>query len=170
MPATPLTDLDLVFATDLDGALAESPREQLQDDHDAQRALCAELEQIADLLPALPPPARIRRVCAQIDSVTSSHFRRAEAILAGLAAGSRGAVHAPLLRSLTEMHALDAVHGQDLVAVLWDSTARGAVERPGELGYMLRCFFDGCHRAIAFKEMLLLLLDDGAGEQPGGLH
>jgi hypothetical protein len=164
MPATPLTDIAFV-SVDLDGALAESPREQLQDDHDAQRALCAELEQIADLLPALPPPARVRRVCAQIECVTSSHFRRAEAILAELAAGSRSTMHAPMLWSLTEMHALDAVHGQDLVSVLWDSIARGTVERPGELGYMLRCFFDGCHRAIAFKDMLALLLDDGEGDR-----
>jgi len=31
--------------------------------------------------------------------------------------------------------------------------------RPGEFGYMLRCYFDGCRRAIALESALLMLLD-----------
>ena len=29
----------------------------------------------------------------------------------------------------------------------------------GQLAYMLRCFFDGCRRAIAFKECLIALAE-----------
>jgi hypothetical protein len=64
-----------------------------------------------------------------------------------------------MLERLRDMHVMDAMHGEDLVTVLWDSTARGAVARPGEFGYMLRCFFDGCRRAIALESTLLALIE-----------
>jgi hypothetical protein len=57
------------------------------------------------------------------------------------------------------MHVMDATHGEDLITMLWDSTARGIVTRPGEFGYMLRCFFDGCRRAIALETVLLTLIE-----------
>lgn len=159
LASRPMTDSDPEDEAMPRGALAVRVHEQFQDDHDAQRALCVELEQFADMLPGMPPPARVRRICAQIECVTSNHFRRAEALLRDLAAASGDPSREEMLQSLAEMHALDAVHGQDLIAVLWDSVARGAVEHPGELGYMLRCFFDGCYRAIAFKESLALLFE-----------
>jgi hypothetical protein len=136
-------------------------RAQLRDDHEAQRALCAELEQVADGLPDLPPPPRVRRLCGQIELVATRHFPRAEAILADLGS-SEGSLRGRVMRSLSEMHSLDAVHGQDLVAALWSSVAAGVVIKPGELGYMLRCYFDGCRRAIAVQEALLLPCDDPA--------
>ena len=71
-----------------------------------------------------------------------------------------------LRRQLAEMHAMDTVHGEDLIGLFWDSTARGSVTRPGEFGYMLRCYFDGCRRAIAIENALLMLLDP-EGEFPG---
>ena len=66
-----------------DDAAAAPLRAQLQDDHDARAALCTELELLADGLPALPAPARVRRLCNQIETVTSIHFRRADSILVG---------------------------------------------------------------------------------------
>lgn len=147
--------------TSLDWAWADQMHEQLQDDHDAQQALCLELEQIADMLPALPPPARIRRICAQIEGVSVHHFPRAEAIFEDFAAQPGSQVTGAMLRTLSKIQAIDAAHGQDLIATLWDDTARGKVGHPGELGYMLRCFFDGCRRAIAFKEVLAMVVDCG---------
>ena len=135
-------------------------RAQLQDDHEARTALCAELELIADALPSLPPPARVRRICLQIECVTA-HFRRADAMLEELAAE-----HSPfasdMLDRLASMHLMDALHGEDLIAALWDSTARGGVARPGEFGYMLRCFFDGCRRVMALENVLLTLFEQDA--------
>jgi hypothetical protein len=133
--------------------------DQLLDDHEAQRVLCLELEQLADMLPALPPTTRIRRICAQIEGVTSIHFRRAEVVLSALSATLADSVGDGLLRTLAEIQEIDAVHGQDLIGVLWDGAARGGVSSPDQLGYMLRCFFDGCRRSIAFKETMLLVFD-----------
>lgn len=133
-------------------------RAQLEDDHDARGALCTELEGLADGLPSLPAPARIRRLCNQIETVTSLHFRRAAAILAEAAAGLDVAPIRDVLDQLRDMHAIDATHGEDLIAALWDSIARGTTVRPGEVGYMLRCFFDGCRRVIALENLLLTLI------------
>ena len=134
-------------------------RAQLQDDHDARGALCTELESMADGLPTLPCPGRVRRLCNQIEAVTSFHFRRADAILVAAAAGLGVPPVPEMLERLRDMHVMDATHGEDLVTVLWDSTARGAVARPGEFGYMLRCFFDGCRRTIALEDTLLALIE-----------
>jgi hypothetical protein len=136
-------------------------RAQLQDDHDARGALCTELELLADALPALPAPARVRRLCNQIEAVTSLHFRRADAILV-TAAGRDVSPVRDMLEQLRDMHVMDATHGEDLITVLWDSTARGSIARPGEFGYMLRCFFDGCRRAIALESMMLTLIEKEA--------
>jgi hypothetical protein len=138
-----------------------SARAQLQDDHEARGALCAELERVADALPALPAPARIRRICHQIES-TTTHFRRVETMLEALAPGDTMPLASDMLDSLAGMHFMDALHGEDLIAILWDSTARGAVARPGELGYMLRCFFDGCRRVAALESLLLTLFEQAA--------
>jgi len=147
------------LALALDDTMCVSLRAQLQDDHDVRGALCAELESLADGLPSLPCPARVRRLCNQIEAATSFHFRRADAILIAAADGLDVPPVPEMLGRLRDMHVMDAMHGEDLITVLWDSTARGAVTRPGEFGYMLRCFFDGCRRAIALESMVLAAIE-----------
>ncbi|MBT2189032.1 hemerythrin domain-containing protein [Sphingobium nicotianae] len=124
--------------------------ETLREDHIIQRVLCHDLEMLADGLPALPPLTAIRRLCDRIDRVVTTHFRRAEAILGNLPAEQR-----PGFCSLTElrhMHQMDEVHAEDLIAALWHYARQGDESEVGQLAYMLRCFFDGCRRAIALKE------------------
>jgi len=143
----------------LEGGALSSLHAQLEDDHDVRAALCAELEQMADALPSLSPPARVRRICNQIECVTSLHFRRADLMLAKIAPVQDTPLASEMLERLAGMHLIDAMHGEDLITVLWDSTARGAVARPGEFGYMLRCFFVGCRRAAALESALLTLFE-----------
>jgi len=122
----------------------------LEDDHAVQRSLCHELEMVADRLPALPSPAETMRLCRTIQRVTATHFARAERVFAGLPV-----VHRPgpaFLSALHEMHQFDRMHGEDLAGELRRSVEPGAERDVGKLSYMLRCFFDGCRRAIALKE------------------
>src|SRR5689334_17663667 len=67
-----------------DAELIDLLGRQLRDDHDAQLALCMELERLADMLPALPAPRRVRRICSHIEFVTTRYFRRAETIFADI--------------------------------------------------------------------------------------
>ncbi|GAA0336527.1 hypothetical protein GCM10009087_53760 [Sphingomonas oligophenolica] len=160
-----MAESDVFIDSAQDDSASVPLRALLQDDQDARAALCTELEQLADALPALPTPARVRRLCNQIDIVTSIHFRRADAILAEAAAGFDVPPASGALEQLAEMHAMDTMHGEDLISVLWDSVARGTVARPGEFGYMLRCFFDGCRRAVALENMVLTLIEREALHQ-----
>ncbi len=122
-------------------------------DHQVQEALCHDLEDIADALPQLPTPAKVRRLAERIERVVDEHFPRAERVLAELPEGRR--LTERELRRLRSMHTMDAVHAEDLVDVLWARVCDRPIGSQTDLAYMLRCFFDGCRRAIAYKESLL---------------
>lgn len=126
---------------------------ELDHDHQVQQALCADLERMADELPAIQPPAKVRRIAERIEAVPATHFARAEFLLGSLPAECRPSDIE--LHRVAEMHAIDSVHADDLVGALWEYLARRPGLASGQLAYMLRCFFDGCRRAIAFKEALL---------------
>jgi hypothetical protein len=128
----------------------EPTLDMLEDDHTIQKALCRDLEALADGLPGLPSLADIRLLCDRIIRVVDTHFDRAERILADLPAARRPGDAD--LATLQSMHMLDAMHGQDLIVMLWQHAGRADQYGVGELSYMLRCFFDGCRRAIMLKE------------------
>lgn len=124
--------------------------EILEDDHVVQRSLCHDLEIVADRLPALPAKGEILRLCEAIQHVTATHFARAERLFADMPLAHRPGP--AFLSALHEMHQFDRMHGEDLASELWHSVAPSAEREVGKLSYMLRCFFDGCRRAIALKE------------------
>lgn len=128
----------------------EPTLDTIEEDHAFQRALCRDLEALADGLPKLPPLPEVRRLCDCVMRVGGTHLARAELVLERLPAGQRPSDLE--LEMLREMHALDATHSDDLVAALWDHVGREPGAHVGQLSYMLRCFFDGCRRAIARKE------------------
>ncbi|MBN8847236.1 MULTISPECIES: hemerythrin domain-containing protein [unclassified Sphingomonas] len=129
---------------------AEPTLDTLEEDHAIQRALCRDIEALADGLPKLPPLPEVRRLCDRVMRVAGAHLVRAELVFERLPAG-QGPSDAEL-ETLREMHALDATHADDLVMALWDHVGREPEAHVGQLSYMLRCFFDGCRRAIALKE------------------
>jgi hypothetical protein len=130
------------------------------EDHLIQRILCDDLEAVADRLPALPTLPAIRRLCDRLQCITTSHFVRAERMLASLPTPQRPG-HAAMT-ALHRMHLIDEIHAQDLIATLWQHARLGKGQNADQLGYMLRCFFDGCRRAIALKESMIA----GAGLMP----
>ena len=131
--------------------------ETLGEDHLIQRILCSDLEEVADNLPTLPSALEVRRLCDRIMRVTTSHFARAEQVFRLLPDEQRP--DADTLQCLHEMHVLDWLHGQDLVVALWQHFGGASGSHVGQLAYMLRCFFDGCRRAISFKESLIALAE-----------
>lgn len=127
--------------------------QEFEDDHQIQRALCRDLEAIADALPDVPSPAQVRRVGERIERVSTEHYAHALAVLRALPEACRPSDGE--LATLEAMHSIDASHGEDLVTALWDHVERSPTRHDGQLGYMLRCYFDGCRRAMAFKEALI---------------
>jgi len=131
--------------------------DEVMDDHLIQQVLCDDLEAVADRLPALPSLPVIRALCERIQRVTTTHFARAEMVFAVLPRACRPGEAA--LAALRRMHQMDEVHGEDLITMLWDHACRNESRNVEQLGYMLRCFFDGCRRAIALKESWIARAD-----------
>ncbi len=127
--------------------------QEFEDDHQIQRALCRDLEAIADALPDVPSPAQVRRIGERIERVSTEHYAHALGVLRSLPEACRPSETE--LAALEAMHAIDASHGEDLVTALWEHVERSPKRHDGQLGYMLRCYFDGCGRAMAFKEALI---------------
>ena len=124
--------------------------EVVQKDHFIQRMLCRDVESIADGLPDLPALPDVRILCDRIEHVIESQFGRAEAAFAALPDSQRP--DAAALAMLRQMHQLDEIHAQDMVAALIQYASQPSAQQVGQLAYMLRCFFDGCRRLIALKE------------------
>lgn len=135
-------------------ALARPELEMIFEDHMIQQLLCDDLEAVADRLPELPPLPELRRLCDRISRI-SAHFARAELMFSDMPAKLRPTPSQ--LATIHQLHQLDELHGQDLVAALWRATRDRCCT--GQLAYMLRCYFDGCRRAIALKESLLAYAD-----------
>lgn len=123
------------------------------EDNLIQRILCDDLETAADRLPTLPALPAIRRLCDRIQCITTSHFSRAERVFAALPAPQRPTDGE--IAALRRMHLLDEAHAQDIIATLWEHARLADGRNVEQLGYMLRCFFDGCRRAIILKESLI---------------
>jgi hypothetical protein len=124
--------------------------EVVRKDHFVQRMLCRDMESIADGLPDLPALPEVRALCDRIEHVTDSHFERAEAAFATLPDGQRP--DPASLAMLRQMHQLDEIHAQDVVAALIQHASEPSLQQVGQLAYMLRCLFDGHRRLIALKE------------------
>jgi len=116
-------------------------------DHLRLAALCDLLERCADDLPTWPSPA------------TTAYLRKALATLAQPGGDDRPPY--PTLAELIDIgtrHATDVTHAQDLADAL-DAAPDGEQRvSPDTLGYMLRCFFNGCRQAMDCEELAILAL------------
>jgi hemerythrin-like domain-containing protein len=144
-----------------------APRWRMIDEHDIvlliaehgeQRRLCSVLEQIADKLPEVPSPDAIIDVGRRLSSYSQRHFPLEARLFLRLANHANCPSAARILSEVSHNHAIDAIHADDLAAELQRLSGTTRAVHPGQLAYMLRCFFDGCRRAIAFEELALLKL------------
>jgi hypothetical protein len=132
---------------------------RLAADHAALRRLCNELEACADALPLTLSPRQLQSLCHGLRDFVSSHEAAGEVMLTTMF--GRDPTD-PLTRALVShvaaRHAADAAHALDLITALDPNAVdheRFSVEA---LGYMLRCFFDGCRRAMNLEELTILSL------------
>ncbi|MBO1073861.1 hemerythrin domain-containing protein [Roseomonas marmotae] len=131
----------------------------LAEEHAALRNLCDRLERIADDLPRQPAAEERQAVIRDLQSLMGRHQQREDAFLSSLL---RGQGSTPLERGLLARirwhHAQDEMHARDLSCALQAARPEGFPIGAEAMGYMLRCFFDGCRRAMAFEELAILVL------------
>ncbi len=125
-------------------------------DHADQRRLCAALERVADALPNLPSPQEIEDLAQRLSDYSRDHFPSEETLFLRLEESAGCATVGRVIRQIRDNHAIDGLHADDLANELARLSGKRQTTNAGELGFMLRCFFDGCRRAIAFEELALL--------------
>ena len=126
-------------------------------DHARMAALCDRLEACADELPTRPPRDIAEALCEELTSLLASHDASEQALLTALFERDHRPIARAVLQRIRDQHLADSVHAQDLVSALAPEPDDRMVSTDA-LGYMLRCFFDGCRRAMRFEELALLVL------------
>jgi len=121
-------------------------------DHAEQRRLCGRLERMADGLPDRPLSGEAAELRAALRSFPVRHFAAEAELFSWLAKQSSSIWADKVVHEIVRSHAVDAMHADDVAAELEHIDTAHI----GQLSYMLRCFFDGCRRAIAFEELALL--------------
>lgn len=123
-------------------------------DHADLERLCDRLENIADALPHRPTEGAALRLSSELGYLPLGYEDRACALFDRLLGGRPclPAQTATLGYIRRRIGAL-AVQAQDLAAAF---EADAAVLPPGLLGYMLRCFFQGCRADMAFEHLAIL--------------
>lgn len=110
---------------------------------EADLALCADLEAIADGLPDLPEARDLSRLTCRLIEAAQ---RWSGASRPG------GPIDEPLL---LHAWALDSVHAEDVIDALWSHWRDPGQTGASTLSYMLRALFDGRRRAIALERLAL---------------
>ena len=131
----------------------------LLSEHADLRSLCSILEHCADCLPVRPSARDADWICARLALMTERCDDGLEPTLDTL---FRRTPSQPLIGVLLDHvaahRATDAVYAQDLIVALDPRSIEADRFAPDMLGYMLRCFFDGCRRATDFTELSILTL------------
>lgn len=120
-------------------------------EHDRLLALCQELEQIADTLPAPASASLCRDV---IIALANHHGTMAQHCAATLTPALNGPWQ-PLAKRIAAMQAEQEGLGQEISLALDHMARTQKVESPDMLGYMLRAWFEGCKRLVVIEELAL---------------
>lgn len=145
--------------------IAEIDLIRLIAEHSAIERLCDQLEMIADRLPERPAAESAQALADRLDSLLAPHNLHEDHLLATMFARDTPCLLTySLLDHIRARHIACAVQAQDLATTFRSES--DDTPSPQTLGYMLRCFFEGCRDAIAFEQLTILVLG-GARLTPG---
>lgn len=123
-------------------------------DHAGIALLCDRLERVADALPARPTPDQTQQLCSDLEHRLPAH-EKVEITLQRRLFPRRqpDPMRAAALDRMRKNMASHVVEAQDIVLALQTDDSLISAET---LGYMLRSFFEGCRKAMAFEELAVL--------------
>ncbi|MDR7256416.1 hypothetical protein J2X47_000577 [Sphingomonas sp. BE270] len=126
-------------------------------DHAELARLCDLLEGVADDLPALPADDDATSLCHMLEHRLPTHEAREHRFRETVFAAQSMPNGEPLLDRIRCRGVSQIMQAQDLIAALQPSASPLPATT---LGYMLRCFFEGCRADMAFEELAILVLAD----------
>lgn len=125
-------------------------------DHADLGQLCDRLEDVADALPRMPLAGANLRLCHELEYRPATHEAREHALVKRLfGTGTTEPCGVAALQHIRHRSGSHVVQAQDLVTAF---QAGDPCLPPSTLGYMLRCFFEGCRASMAFEELTILQL------------
>lgn len=126
-------------------------------EHYRRARLCDRLERLADALPELPGGEQVAEIRNDLAELVARNEHEELPYLRSMLVNDSGdALTTALLEHVAARHAADAAAAEELDWALQSAVPGGDGVPPAVLGYMLRCFFDGCRRAIDFEQMTIL--------------
>ena len=134
------------------------PLKRIMREHALQLGLCDALELIADGLPDSVDRRLVREVTGILEHGLRQHFKAEEEVLFPLLR-RRGTADQALLAALDQLekeHTRDEDVCAELLEELHDLAARGRARNADMLGYMLRGFFEGQRRHIAWENSVVI--------------
>ncbi|WP_325463097.1 hemerythrin domain-containing protein [Pararhizobium sp.] len=136
--------------------------------HHRKIAICAELETIADCLPANIDHLTCLQVAATLlPTLRLAHDYEETVVFPAYEKAVADSGRALSTDRLRGEHISDACFAADLTGILLDIGHGGAVQQPETLGFMLRGFFDSLRRHVAFeREHVAPLVCDSAFTPP----
>jgi len=164
MPFSPMKRaLGLRFSRDADMATT------LEDEHKIIEGVLAQLEAMADALPALPPVSALESVVLHLRESIPAHCRHEEQVLAERIADASGMTDHDLhvsrqaLALLREEHIANEAIAHELADALEDCIAAGETLAAESLGQLARQFFMLIRRHMAWEEFVLDILAQPQG-------
>ena len=153
-----ITRADQGSAQDAATCQAPDPIAILREEHALQNELCDLLEAIADGLPHQFDRSLADVSVSILETGMPSHMRLEEEALFPLLRRRISATHAlhSALECLEHEHDRDGAALVEIIDALRSAITDGRVSNPDMLGYMLRGFFDGQRRHIAWEEAVVL--------------
>lgn len=154
----PQSSTSNVSGTNGGRGFAANPIDRIVAEHKLQLELCDALEFIADGLPDSVDRRLVRQVTAILERGLSPHFRVEEQFLFPMLR-RLGARDPSLLAALDQLE-LEHLRDDDISSELLDElqilAETGQVRNADMLGYMLRFFFEGQRRHIAWENSVVV--------------
>ncbi|RYD29332.1 MAG: hypothetical protein EOP89_00165 [Lysobacteraceae bacterium] len=128
-------------------------------DHRRLKNLCDLLEHCADELPVMPTAFVVQQICDALTGLIDKDVPESSPYpdVADLYDPS-DPLALVLMEEVHARHTADALHAQDLVDALRGTPEIAHRLSPDTIGYMLRCFFEGCRQAMDCEELAILAL------------
>lgn len=132
----------------------------LQEEHRLVENACAQLEDLADALPALPSEAVLEALTFQLREAIPAHCRHEESVMTPPPSGpdSKQAAHIRAFELLMAEHATNEAIAHELADALEDCMHEGVAPAPEALGQLARQFFVLMRRHMAWEEYVLDVL------------
>ena len=144
------------------GLEADAPA-TLESEHDLVKAVLAQIEDLADMLPTLPPQVTLDAITLYLREAIPAHCRQEETML--LESGGPKVELMPAMALLQAEHAANDAVAAELAEMLDDCAGLSKAPAPEALGLVARLYFMLMRRHMAWEEFIVAAIAKEIADQ-----